>query len=89
MSLKPKKEEGGARRTPEQIEADRAAIKKAALDKAALTEKARYRSDCDATRFKEFLTNRLHIWDREKSKTFHAQKMYDKTSLLLSTFELN
>lgn len=88
MSLKPKKEEG-ARRTPEEIEADRAALKKAASDKAALKEKVRYRSECDATRFKEFLTNRLQIWDREKSETFHAQKMFDKTTLLLSTFEVN
>jgi hypothetical protein len=58
----------------------------AVMDEALKAEKVRYESNCDSDKFKEFLEDRLTLWEGEKDKTFHGKKMYEKTKNLLNNW---
>jgi hypothetical protein len=59
----------------------------AAINKALEGEKVRYKSNCDSEKFKEFLEDRLTIWEGEKDKTFYGKKMYEKTKTLIDNWD--
>ena len=60
--------------------------KKAAMKKALDGEKIRYRSNRNSENFKNFLENRLTIWDDMKDKTFYGKRMYEKTKSLIDNW---
>ena len=60
--------------------------KKAAMKKALDGEKIRYRSNRNSEKFKNFLENRLTIWDDMKDKTFYGKRMYEKTKSLIDNW---
>ena len=49
-------------------------------------EKVHYKSNCDSDTFKEFLEDRLTIWEGEKEKTFYGKGMYEKTKSLIDNW---
>ena len=57
-----------------------------AMREALKAEKVRYKSNCDSDKFKEFLADRLTIWEGEKNKTFYGKKMYEKTKTLIDNW---
>jgi hypothetical protein len=57
-----------------------------AMREALKAEKVRYKSNCDSEKFKEFLADRLTIWEGEKNKTFYGKKMYEKTKTLIDNW---
>ena len=57
-----------------------------AMREALKGEKVLYKSNCDPDKFKEFLEDRLTIWEGEKDKTFYGKKMYEKTKTLLDNW---
>ena len=58
----------------------------AAMEQALKAEKVRYKSNCDSDTFKEFLEDRLTIWEGEKDKTFYGKRMYEKTKTLIDNW---
>ena len=58
----------------------------AAMEQALKGEKVRYKSNCDSEKFKEFLEDRLTMWEGEKDKTFHGKGMYEKTKTLIDNW---
>ena len=58
----------------------------AAMEQALKAEKVRYKSNCDSDTFKEFLEDRLTIWEEEKDKTFYGKKMHEKTKTLIDNW---
>jgi len=58
----------------------------AAMEQALKGEKVRYKSNCDSEKFKEFLEDRLTIWEGEKNNTFHGKKMFEKTKTLIDNW---
>ena len=58
----------------------------AVMGEALKAEKVHYKSNCDSDTFKEFLEDRLEIWEGEKNKTFHGKKMYEKTKNLIDNW---
>jgi len=58
----------------------------AAMEQALKGEKVRYKSNCDSEKFKEFLEDRLTIWEGEKDKTFYGKGMYEKTKILIDNW---
>jgi len=84
-----KKEEVYARLTPEEMANKSKESRKAATERALRCENVRYKSKNDPVRFEEFLEHRLSIWGGLKDKTFHATKMYTKTSEILSSLRSN
>ena len=58
----------------------------AAMEQALKDEKVRYKSNCDSEKFKEFLEDRLTIWEGEKNKTFYGKGMYEKTKTLIDNW---
>jgi hypothetical protein len=58
----------------------------AAMEQALKREKVRYKSNCDSEKFKEFLEDRLTIWEGEKNKTFYGKGMYEKTKTLIDNW---
>ena len=58
----------------------------AAMEEALKGEKVQYKSNCDSEKFKEFLADRLTIWEGEKNKTFYGKKMYEKTKTLIDNW---
>ena len=57
-----------------------------AMCEALKREKVQYKSNCDSEKFKEFLADRLTIWEGEKNKTFYGKKMYEKTKTLIDNW---
>ena len=57
-----------------------------AREEALKGEKVRYKSNCDSEKFKEFLEDRLTIWEGEKNNTFHGKKMFEKTKTLIDNW---
>jgi hypothetical protein len=57
-----------------------------AMREALKAEKVQYKSNCDSEKFKEFLEDRLTIWEGEKDKTFYGKKMYEKTKSLIDNW---
>jgi hypothetical protein len=57
-----------------------------AMSEALKGEKVLYKSNCDSDKFKEFLEDRLTIWEGEKDKTFYGKKMYEKTKTLIDNW---
>lgn len=53
---------------------------------ALRVEKVRFKSECDSDTFKEFLEDRLTIWEGEKNSTFHGKKMFEKTKTLIDNW---
>lgn len=82
-----KKEEVYTRLTPEEMANKSMDSRKSATERALRSENVRYKSTCDPARFEEFLEHRLTIWAGLKHKTFHATKMYDRTSEILSSLK--
>jgi hypothetical protein len=58
----------------------------AAMEQALKGEKVQYKSNCDSEKFKEFLEDRLTIWEEEKDKTFYGKGMYEKTKILIDNW---
>ena len=58
----------------------------AAMEQALKGEKVQYKSNCDSEKFKEFLEDRLTIWEEEKDKTFYGKKMHEKTKTLIDNW---
>lgn len=56
------------------------------MGEALKGEKVHYKSNCDSDKFKEFLEDRVAIWEGEKNKTFHGKKMYEKTKNLIDNW---
>ena len=58
----------------------------AAMEQALKGEKVRYKSNCDSEKFKEFLEDRLTVWEGEMDKTFYGKKMHEKTKTLIDNW---
>jgi len=56
------------------------------MEEALKGENVRYKSNCDSDTFKDFLEDRLIIWEGEKDKTFHGKGMYEKTKTLIDNW---
>ena len=81
-----KKQEVSTRLTPEELAKRSMDARNAAMEEALKGEKVRYKSNCDSDRFKEFLEDRLTIWEGEKNSTFHGKRMYEKTKTLIDNW---
>jgi len=81
-----KKQEVSTRLTPEESAKHSMDNRLAAAMDALKCEKVRYKSNCDSDKFKEFLEDRLTMWEGEKDKTFHGKKMYEKTKTLIDNW---
>lgn len=57
-----------------------------AMREALKAEKVLYKSNCDPDKFKEFLEDRLTIWEREKDRTHYGKRMYEKTKTLIDNW---
>jgi hypothetical protein len=56
------------------------------MEEALKCENVRYKSNCDSDTFKDFLEDRLTIWEGEKDNTFYGKKMYEKTKTLIDNW---
>ena len=81
-----KKQEVSTRLTPEEFAKHSMDNRLAAATDALKCEKVRYKSNCDSDKFKEFLEDRLTIWEGEKNSTFHGKKMFEKTKPLIENW---
>jgi hypothetical protein len=72
--------------TPDQLAKRSMDGRIAAMEQALKNEKVRYKSNCDSDKFKEFLEDRLTIWEGEKNNTFHGKKMFEKTKTLIDNW---
>ena len=81
-----KKQEVSTRLTPEELAKRSMDARNAAMEEALKGEKVRYKSNCDSDRFKEFLEDRLTIWEGEKNSTFHGKMMFEKTKTLIDNW---
>ncbi len=81
-----KKQEVSTRLTPEELAKRSMDARNAAMEEALKGEKVRYKSNCDSDRFKEFLEDRLTIWEGEKNSTFHGKRMFEKTKTLIDNW---
>ena len=72
--------------TPDQLAKRSMDGRIAAMEQALKNEKVRYKSNCDSDKFKEFLEDRLTIWEEEKDKTFYGKGMYEKTKILIDNW---
>lgn len=61
--------------------------RKDAIEKAEKSDKYVYKSNRDAGKFIKFLKHRLEIWDELKDKTFHGKRMFEKTKMILNSYE--
>lgn len=86
MALGKKNEETTSRLSPDERFSMYTEKKKAAMKKALDGEKIRYRSNRNSENFKNFLENRLTIWDDMKDKTFYGKRMYEKTKSLIDNW---
>jgi hypothetical protein len=86
MALEKKNEETTSRLSPDERFSMYTEKKKAAMKKALDGEKIRYRSNRNSENFKNFLENRLTIWDDMKDKTFYGKRMYEKTKTLIDNW---
>ena len=61
----------------------------AALKTASEMGPYRYKSsNTEISRFVNYLKDRLAYWEQKKEQTYHAQRMFDKTSILLSKIDV-
>ena len=81
-----KKQEVTTCSTPGGMEKRFTESRKSAMEKALAAEKVRYESNCNSEKFKEFLEDRLTIWDDLKDKTFHGKRMHEKTKSLIDNW---
>jgi len=81
-----KKQEVSTRLTPDEMAKRSMDFRIAAMEEALKGEKVRYKSNCDSDKFKDFLEDRLTIWEGEKDKTFHGKGMYEKTKTLIDNW---
>jgi hypothetical protein len=81
-----KKQEVSTRLTPEELAKRSMDARNAVMEEALKGEKVRYKSNCDSDRFKEFLEDRLTIWEGEKNSTFHGKRMFEKTKTLIDNW---
>lgn len=72
--------------TPDQLAKRSMDCRLAAMEQALKGEKIRYKSNCDPEKFKEFLEDRLTIWEREKDRTHYGKRMYEKTKTLIDNW---
>jgi hypothetical protein len=72
--------------TPDQLAKRSMDSRLAAMEQALKGEKVRYKSNCDSEKFKEFLEDRLTIWEGENDKTFYGKGMYEKTKILIDNW---
>lgn len=82
-----KKQEVSTRLSPDEIAKLSMDARIAVMEEALKREKVRYKSNCDSEKFKEFLEDRLTIWEGEKDKTFHGKRMYEKTKTLIDNWD--
>ena len=82
-----KKQEVSTRLSPDEIAKHSMDARIAVMEEALKREKVRYKSNCDSEKFKEFLEDRLTIWEGEKDKTFHGKRMYEKTKTLIDNWD--
>ena len=82
-----KKQEVSTRLSPDEIAKLSMDARIAVMEEALKREKVRYKSNCDSDKFKEFLEDRLTIWEGEKDKTFHGKRMYEKTKTLIDNWD--
>jgi len=81
-----KKQEVSTRLTPDELAKRSMDARIAVMEEALKGEKVRYKSNCDSEKFKEFLEDRLTIWEGEKDKTFYGKGMYEKTKTLIDNW---
>ena len=81
-----KKQEVSTRLSPDEIAKLSMDARIAVMEEALKGEKVRYKSNCDSEKFKEFLEDRLTIWEEEKDKTFYGKGMYEKTKILIDNW---
>ena len=81
-----KKQEVSTRLTPDELAKRSMDARIAVMEEALKGEKVRYKSNCDSEKFKEFLEDRLTIWEGEKNKTFYGKGMYEKTKTLIDNW---
>lgn len=81
-----KKQEVSARLTPDEFSKKSMDARIAAMEEALKAEKVRYKSSNDPDKFKDFLEDRLTIWEGEKDKTFYGKRMYEKTKTLIDNW---
>ena len=81
-----KKQEVSTRLSPDEIAKLSMDARIAVMEEALKREKVRYKSNCDSEKFKEFLEDRLTMWEAEKNNTFHGKKMFEKTKTLLDNW---
>jgi len=86
MALGKKNEDTSSRLSPDERFSMYMENKKAATKKALDGEKIRYKSNRNPESFKNFLENRLTIWDDMKDKTFYGKRMYEKTKSLIDNW---
>jgi hypothetical protein len=82
-----KKQEVSTRLSPDEIAKHSMDARIAVMEETLKREKVRYKSNCDSEKFKEFLEDRLTIWEGEKDKTFHGKRMYEKTKTLIDNWD--
>jgi hypothetical protein len=75
-----------SRITPDEFAKRSMDCRLAAMEEALKCENVRYKSNCDSDTFKDFLEDRLTIWEGEKNKTFYGKKMYEKTKTLIDNW---
>ena len=81
-----KKQEVSTRLTPDELAKRSMDARITATEEALKGEKVRYKSNCDSDRFKDFLEDRLTIWEGEKNSTFHGKRMFEKTKTLIDNW---
>jgi hypothetical protein len=81
-----KKQEVSTRLTPDEMAKRSMDARNAVMEEALKCEKVRYKSNCDSEKFKDFLEDRLTIWEGEKDKTFYGKGMYEKTKTLIDNW---
>ena len=76
-----------SRITPDEFAKRSMDCRLAAMEEALKAENVRYKSNCDSDKFKEFLEDRLTIWDELKDKTFHGKRMFEKTNEIINSLK--
>ena len=87
MNSNKKREELSTRPSYDQVEKARMESKVAAMEKALQSEKVRYKSSREPTKFLNFLEGRVTIWGELKDKTFHGKRMYEKTNEIINNIK--
>ena len=95
MNINKKEKESVTRITYEEREAMYTKSRLAAMEKALLGEKVRFKSSNNPEKFKRFLKDRLELWETLKTDVTnmgvkdkgHYERLYDKTKEILENLD--